>query len=125
MPMKINHKSYLTLFADILQKRFNSDNLRAVCIFLCSIPSSIQVFSHQVRSVMTKNYTIRVHHRNHIKNIIFQQKLRLFGLLNKPIYNSLTDIGTLCLARMLSCHNNNSLSIIPFFVYILTNHQSL
>ena len=125
MPMKIYHKSYLSLFADILQKRFNSGNLRAISIFLCGIPSSIQIFSHQIRSIMTKNNTIRVYHRNYIKDIIFQQKLGLFCLLNKPINNTFTNIGTLCLARMLSSHYNDSFSTIPFFIDILTNHQSL
>lgn len=125
MPMKIDHKSNFSLLADILQKRFNRNNLRAIWIFLSCIPSSIQIFPHQIRSIMTKDNTIRVNHGNYIKYIVFQKKFRLFCLLNKPINNAFTDIRTLSLARMLPSHYYYCFSIISFFIDVLAYHESL
>lgn len=67
---------------------------------------------------------IRIDHRNHVNNIVFQYKLCFFTLTKQFIDNALANKGALCFARMLPSHNDNCLSVISFFVERLADGET-
>ena len=69
--MEIYNKADISLFAYLLEKGFYRGYFRAASLFLGSVPFSIEIFSRQIGSVVSKNYTIDIHHRNNIEDIIF------------------------------------------------------
>lgn len=70
--MKIKNEPDLPLLAQLLNKCFDRSHLRAILILFSDIPLTVEILTHQVASVMSKDHTINIHHRNHIDHIIFE-----------------------------------------------------
>lgn len=126
MAMKIKNETNFSFFINFSNKVFNWNYFRTIHLLFGWIPFSIEIFTCHVSSIMSKNNSIRVDHRNNIDNIIFSEKLAFLWILgNKSFNQPFTDKRSLSLSWMLSGHNNNSFSLILFHSNFLCNDQSL
>ena len=71
MAMQIKDKSYFSFLANFLKKILYARHFRASRIFFSCVPLSVKIFSSQICSIVSKDHSIRVYHRNNINHIIF------------------------------------------------------
>ena len=77
-------------------------------------PLSVQVISWKGCPIVSYNHTIRVQHRDYLKDVLFSKKNCIFVIWNKESYHSLHNITWLRFSWMNSSRDKNALSICQF-----------
>lgn len=86
MAVQIQDEFYLSLLAEILYKCLDGGDLGAVLVFLADVPFPVEVLAHEVAAVVAEDYSIRIHHWDHINHKILQQKVHLLYPVEQSIH---------------------------------------
>jgi hypothetical protein len=104
----------LFLFVELGDIVFYAVHFRKCFVLIKLIPLPIQIMPHKIRPVVPNNHPIRIHHRNNLKNKVLPQKLRFLTLPKQKLHKPLTNIRSLCFARVLPGHNDDNFFCVGF-----------
>lgn len=84
MAMKVDHESHLPIPRDLNQILLDEDGLVSLLSF-AAVPSSVQVDTTEVCSVVADHYAIGIQHREDVELVVLSEEAGLFLIGNDEV----------------------------------------
>ena len=119
MSVKITKKNNLSNLLNTHDQFLEEKDLRMIN-FGRIRPFSVEIVPWNIRSIVSMNNSIRIHHGHNFEDEMLSQLFGFFIIGNQKLYDSIADIRTDGLPRMNSC-SYDDVSFIQLLILILTH----